>query len=207
LSFTLGVFDVFGSAVPGAAYLSVLAFVLDRLGWTEPLHPLWRSTTLAAVGFAFLSYVVGVATYGLARSLSTLLTRHSPNDVAVQYFLAGNPSAAGRPFVDVNKFLLLSKIELVNREAAVEISRIRANSTMLRGLVIPTALGMVAALVDFAVADHDTGLILAALVLAGIGVLSHQRGLEMAHWAHQSTLETAYWIPEIDQLVQGSSTP
>jgi hypothetical protein len=206
LSFTLGVFDVFGSTVPGAAYLSVLAYVLNRLGWTEPFRPLLGNTTLVVIGFAVLSYATGMVTYGMARWVSRALSRHEPRERAVAFFLANCPAAAGRPFVSTDKFLLLAKIEMLSPEAANEISRVRAGATMLRGLIIPAGLASLACLVDFAVPDHEPGLLPAAAVFAGISLLAHRRALEMATWAHQSTLERAYWIPEIDQVI-GRPTP
>jgi hypothetical protein len=57
LAFTLGVFDVFGSAVPGAAYLGVVAYALRLLGWDGPVKPLLQNTTVTVLGFAVLSYV------------------------------------------------------------------------------------------------------------------------------------------------------
>jgi hypothetical protein len=201
MAFTLGVFDVFGSAIPGAAYLSVLAYVLTRLGWTRPLDALAENTTVGLVSVAVMSYVLGMATYGLARSLSRAVSRVDYHATAFEAFRTTFPWAAGRSFLTVDAFLLETRIELESRESAVEISRLRAGGTMLRGLVIPSLLAAAVGLVDFAIAPHESWTLVIAGLFSGFAVLAHIRSLEMLRWAVSRTLELAFWLPEIDQAI------
>lgn len=206
MNFTLGVFDVVGSAVPGFAYLFLASYVAERSDWLKVSALLERNAAVTSVAAALTAYAIGLLTYGVGRWLVRRFDAvfRGGKDTARTVFLARCPQAAGRPFVAADRMLLLAKIELVDPGAAVEITRVRASAVMLRGLVVPLAAGSVVAVVDGGLHGRWVEGLLAAAVLAVGSALALRRGSEMTGWAHQKTLELAYWIDGVDERLTGA---
>jgi hypothetical protein len=117
-------------------------------------------------------------------------------------FLLRVPAAQGRPFVQADRGLLQSAIEVRQPDAAVEIIRLRAVGLMLRNSAPAFGIGSVVAAVEIVAADvvGFAAFCSALLLLAAIGSLWHARRL--IYWADMKTLEVAFWIPGIDDEIR-----
>jgi len=209
MSFALTVFDIFAYMFPGGVYLSVLAYVGARLGWL-PLAQLGSSHLLAVgIAAAILAYLIGHLSYGLGRALDARLPgwgRRTP-DNTLDLFLRRCPQAAGRPYLAAEHFLLLSAIELHDQEAGLTIARTRSQGLMLRHLVPPLIAATGVAVIELVVGTNR-GLAATALVLLSLGAYAAMaRGRELAEWARLKTLETAFWIPAIDETLTRRPAP
>lgn len=201
MNFTLGVFDVVGSALPGFAYLFLASYVAERAELLKVTVLLERNAAVTSFAAALTAYAIGLLTYGIGRWVVRRFDAafRGGKDSAREAFLSRCPQAAGRPFVAADRMLLLAKLELVDRESAVEVSRVRATAVMLRGLVAPLAAGAVVAVLDGVTHGRWVeGLLVAALLTTG-SVLALLRGSEMTRWAHQKTLELAFWVDGVDE--------
>jgi hypothetical protein len=59
MSVSLGIFDVFASAVPGSLYVAIALYLSNRFGWFDVTRLGDVDTTILLVGFVVLSYVAG----------------------------------------------------------------------------------------------------------------------------------------------------
>ena len=205
MTFTLGIFDLYTYTVPGAAMVGFLAYLGVRLELVDPRAVTSLPGLALLLIAAGLSFVLGHLLYALGSMLDQVgpLSRWDHGD-ARRTFLARVPAAAGRPFVTAHGFLLLAAAELHDRESTVVINQVRAQGLMLRNLLIPTGLGLVASIVELAVGPYRP---LAAAGVVGLTlaiVLMARQSRIMRRWAELRTLELCYWIPGIDEQLSPS---
>jgi hypothetical protein len=202
MSITLGVYDVFTYAAPGSLYLAVLTYIATRLGWVDPLQMLHANATLTVIAAALASYLLGQVTYvlGLAFNFSVSPWNRDMADARSE-LLARVPAASGRPFLDAHQSVLQAAVEIHEISAAIETTRLRAVGLMLRNSAPPLILGAAVAIVVAATGHNPAFAACCAVVLllAGAGCLF--RAARVGNWADIKTLELAFWIPDIDNLL------
>lgn len=205
VTFAVGIFDLFTYAIPGSLYLAFFAHViaLHLLGGGAMAGtPAWLLVILVVL----LSYLLGYLAYPAGAVANRIVPRRRERNPS-QDFVRRVPASEGRDFVNADKFLLLSAIELHDKDVAVEVTRLRAAGLMLRNSAPPLALGFGAAVVELFVGRNPA---LAAgcgvLLLGGfIGFIVQARRL--GHWATMKTLELCYWLPDIDDRCRHSPKP
>ncbi|MBO2448551.1 hypothetical protein J4573_15720 [Actinomadura barringtoniae] len=200
---SLGIFDVFTYAIPGSLYLAFGLYVGARMDWIDPGKLDDVPTLLLAGGIVVISYVIGHLTY-LA---GTIVDRVFPFWVktsahARRRFLDKMPQAADRPFMNVSATVLLTAIERYDKDAALEVLRLRAAGLMVRNCFPPFLAGCVAAIVE-AVGDHHRPTAIVCAVLLGLAALvSVPENQKLRDWANHKTLEACFWTPEIDEVLR-----
>ena len=205
MNFTVGVYDLFTYAAPGSLYLSLVLYVSDRLSWIDPLRVLQFNTTLIVISGAILSYLIGHVAYELGYLLSRAYGHEkNMNDARIE-FVERVPNTMGRPFLKADRFLLLAAIEMHGIEAASEIGRLRAIGLMLRNSAPVFLLGAVVELADILTGAHPTvaGCCVVIFLLTTWGCL--YQSAVVRHWANIKTLQLAYWVPDIDQVLDHDS--
>jgi hypothetical protein len=200
VTFAVGIFDLFCFVVPGALQLSILVWVLDRLGLAEPGAVAATPTALLVAGAIVASYLLGRLCHPLGAQLERLAPRRRPSpDAARQEFLGRVPQAQDRPYVHADPALLLAAAEIHDKDAAGEIGTMRAQSLMMRNVALALTLAVVVALVELVVGGHRllAGGSAGLLLFAAVGMLRHGRTLW--HVSRLKTLEICFWLPDIDQ--------
>jgi hypothetical protein len=199
MTFTLGIFDLYTYFVPGAAMTAFLGYLGVRLEIVEASDVMSAPGFLLAVAAAVVSFVLGHLLYAACRIVdpTALLAWWDRND-ARQQFLQRVPHASGRPFVAADAFLLLSAVEVHDREASILISQVRAQALMLRSLVIPVLLAFAASIAELVAGSHGLAAGSACLLTAVAAVLAAWQSRVMRRWAHSKTLELCYWLPTVD---------
>lgn len=202
MTFAVSIFDLFSFAVPGALQLSIVVYVLGRLGVVDLSTVAAMPTVVLVVGAMVASYLLGRLCHPLGVQLERLLPRWrlSP-DAARREFLTRVPQAQDRPYVRADPALLLAAAETHNKEAAGEIGRMRAQSLMLRNTALALTLAVVVALVELIVGGHRllAGCCAALLLIAAMSVM--QEGRKLWYVSRLKTLEICFWIPNIDQML------
>lgn len=202
VTFAVSIFDLFSFGFPGALQLSILVYVLDRLGVVHVSTVASMPTALLVAGAVVGSYLLGRLCHPLGAPLERLVPRWrlSP-DTARREFLARVPQAQDRSYVHADPALLLAAAETRDMDAAGDIVRMRAQSLMLRNTTVALALAVIIALVELAVGDHRLvaggGAVL--LLLAALGAM--REGRNLWHVSRLKTLEICFWIPGIDQKI------
>lgn len=204
MTFAVGIFDLFSFAVPGAVQLSLLVYVLDRLGVLHVAALTAAPGVLLTAGAVIASYLLGHLFHPLARQLDRLRPRQDAEE-ARREFVAEVPQARDRAYVQANPALLVAAAELHDKDAAGEIVRMRAQSVMLRNIAFAFVLAAVVALVQTATGPHR-------LIAAGAAVLSLLGatgalggGRKVWQMSRLKTLEICYWIPDIDETFTGEA--
>lgn len=197
VTFAIGIFDLFTYAIPGSLYLAFFAHVITRLhllgGGAMAGTPTWLLVVLVVL----VSYLLGYLAYPAGELANRIVPRRRKRNVT-QEFVERVPAAAGRDFVQTNKYLLLSAIELHDKDVAVEVHRLRASGLMLRNSAPPVALGFVAAVVELFVGRNHALAAGCAVLLLGGFVAFIVQARRLGHWAALKTLELSYWLPDID---------
>ncbi|MET9267179.1 hypothetical protein [Amycolatopsis sp. NPDC004079] len=198
MTFAVGIFDLFSFAVPGAVQLSLLVYVLDRLGVLHVAALTSAPGALLVAGAVVASYLLGHLFHPLAGRLDRLRPRQDAEE-ARKEFIARVPQARDRAYVQVDPALLVAAAELHDKDAAGEIVRMRAQSVMLRNIAFAFTLAAVVALVQTATGPHRVvaGAAAALSVLGAAGALGSSR--KVWHMSRRKTLEVCYWVPDIDQ--------
>jgi len=205
---SLGIFDLFTYAVPGALQLTVLLYIGQRLSWLDVSKLLLVPSGVLFVGLATASYLLGHVAYKLGK----IFDRISQEDGETRWrqaqasFLMKVPGAHSRAFVNSDPYLLLAALELHAREVAVEISRLRAAGLMLRNSALPLTVSALVAVVELAVGTHKPEAAAVMLLLALAAFLSVQRSVQLRQWARSKTFQLAYWVPEIDERLTLAET-
>jgi len=201
MNLTLSIFDLFAYAIPGSLYLALIAYVSDRLGWLTLGSTKDLNTTALLVGVALASYLLGHITYPLGRFLDSALPLYRKTIPNVrQEFLARVPASKAKLLVQADPFLLLAAAEVRAREAAIEISRLRAEGLMLRNAVPALILAFAVSLAEFVAGNNRPLATCCSVVflLAAFAALRH--GRELAGWAISKTLQIAFWTTEVDDM-------
>lgn len=205
MNLSLGIFDLFATAIPGSLYLLATVYLGVRWDWVDPDDLADIDTAFAIGGTVLGSYLLGHVFAPLLRQAVEMvpLWRQEP-DAARREFVARNPDLAGRNFVGLNPFTLLAGLRQHANDAASEVDRSRAIGLMLRS-------ASPAFLVGAAIAGTEgicggswligltTGIVL--VVMAG---LSLREGRKFGHWALIHTFECAAWLPGADELAHHS---
>jgi hypothetical protein len=214
MNITLGVYDLFTYAVPGSLYLTLVTYIATRLDWIHPSHLLTANATLTVIAAGVASYLIGHITYAIGREFHRRIrawnryVRVAPDmAVARREFTRRVPVAQGRPFLQADRSILLSAVELHDTGAAVEIARLHAVGLMLRDSAPVFILSAAVALVDLAIDYHPVfaACCLVAFTLCAIGCF--YQSARLSHWANLKTLECAFWVPGIDTELGAAKMP
>lgn len=197
VSLALGVFDLFTYTASGAVYVALLAFIADQLG-LDVTGLASANTTLVLVAALLASYLLGHATYRLGTLLDILARRPVADWTGSQRrFSARTATARAARLITLDPVILLAAAEVHAKDAALEISRLRAVGLMLRNVVPALAVATVTAIVEGAT-GHRPGLAAAtAVLLASAAIGLYLQGVRLREWAVTKTYELAYWLPEV----------
>jgi hypothetical protein len=207
VTFAVSIFDLFCFAIPGALQLSIVIYLVARLGLADVDALAAMPTVVLVVAGVVASYLLGRLCHPLGVQLERRLPfrRLSP-DAARQEFLAKVPQAQNRAYVRADPALLLAAAETFNKEAAGEIGTMRAQSLMLRNTALALTLAAVVGLVELIVGGQRllAGGCAALLLIAAVGML--REGRNLWHMSRLKTLETCFWISDIDRTLTGECT-
>jgi hypothetical protein len=199
VSFTIGVYDLFTYATPGSLYLAIGLYVAARLEWVE-LGDLAGHGALTLV-VALASYLLGHVTYGMTRALDRFGVWRWPlkhlSD-AREEFRARNEHLEPRPYVDLDKGVLLAAAEIHAQEGALEITRLKAVALMLSGCAPALLVAAAVAAVEIVTSGQPAFALVAMALLAASALAAIGQSRRLTHWSNLKTFETAFWIPGID---------
>jgi hypothetical protein len=187
----------------GSLYLALLAYISDRLGWLSFGGVSHLNTTLLLIGVALASYLLGHITYELASRIENVLPswkRGLPD--AKQDFPERVPGPKAESLVQVDSYLLQAALEVRAKEAATEISRIRAVGLMLRNSAPALILAFMVSLAELIVGANRplAACSLVLFLLAAFAAMRH--GWRLRQWAIIMTLERSFWIEGIDDVIE-----
>lgn len=203
MTFAVGIFDLFAYAVPGAFHVAFLAYLASRLNLVDLGRVTSMPAALLVIVIVVLSYVLGHITYELWALVDKVLPGNKGRArLTKERFLARNPQARERAFVDADWALLRIGISVHDKEAAAHIERLMSQALMVRNLTLPLAFGFVAALVELAFSGHRLAAGCSAVVLAAGVAGAYLEGRTLLRWAHLRTLETCFWLPDIDATLE-----
>lgn len=201
MNFAVGVFELFTYTIPGALYLALFGYVGARLHWLDPAAAGRAPVVLLVIGLVLITHLLGYLGYPLGAAINRLVTRRRDRRPR-QEFLRRNPEARDRAYVQADPHLLLSAIQLHDKDVALDVSRLRASGLMLRNSAPPLLLGALVAFVELFTGTKPA-LAAVSLVLLAVGSVSLvAQGRKMGHWATIKTLELCFWIPEIDERLE-----
>ncbi|MGH9212446.1 MAG: hypothetical protein ACRD2C_17480 [Acidimicrobiales bacterium] len=199
MNFSLGIYDVFATAIPGALYLAATLYLTVRFGWVEWQDLAGLDTTMALTGALVSSYVLGQTLGpGMRWCVDGLPMPRSTTDDHRQEFRRRNPTLATRPFIQADEHTLLAGLRQVSPEAATEVDRARATGIMLRACSAAFILGSFVALAETGVQRHVAAPV-AAVALAVLAALALRGGHKRSGQAVVHTFECATWIPDVDE--------
>jgi hypothetical protein len=100
--------------------------------------------------------------------------------------------------------VLLAAVELHDKEAAGEITRLQGVALMLRNSALALMFALVVAVVELAAGPDRvlSGVCAALLVVSLTAAIRH--GRRVRHWDRLKTLEICFWIPDIDDRFDSS---
>lgn len=203
MTLAVGIFDLFTYGIPGALHLSLIVYVLARLNIIDLTSLASAPSLLQVLGVAIASYLLG----HLAYPLSALLDKVAPRwnwsvENARLDFVARVPEARDRAFVRTDASLLLAAVELHNKEAAGEITRLQGLALMLRNSALALVFALVVAVIELAVGPHRVLAGGCAALLLGSLTAAIRQGRRVRHWDRLKTLEICFWIPDIDERIR-----
>lgn len=198
MNFAVGIFDLFTYTIPGSLYLGFFSYLGFRLHWVDPAAAARLPTVLLIAILVLASYLLGYMAYPVGALLNKVIPQRRDRRVRPE-FLRRVPAAKDREFVKVDPGLLLSAIQLQDKDLGAEVSRLRASGLMLRNSAPALLLGTITAGVEiFTSARPGMAFALAGALAAGsVALLVHGRRLSL--WAGLKTLELAYWLPDVDE--------
>jgi len=198
VNFAVGIFDLFTYTIPGALALALMGYVAVRLDWVDPTVVADAPSLLVAVVVVLAAYLLGYLVYPLGAPAEKVVPRrrrHNPRDE----FVGRVPAAGERPYVQEDRHLLLSAVQLHDREVALEVTRLRAASLMLRNAAPLLGLGAVVGAVEVFTSGRPAFASVAAVLLAAGYVAVIVQARRMRHWAGLKTLELCFWLPDVDE--------
>jgi hypothetical protein len=201
MNLSLGIFDLFATAIPGSLYLLTALYLGVHCDWVDADELADLDTTFAVIGAALGSYLLGHVFAPILRQAIEMvpLWRQTP-DAARRDFVTRNPDLAERSFVGLNPFTLLAGLRQHSSDAASEVDRSRAIGLMLRSSSPAFVLAACISLVEAAKGDEWPGGVPVAVLLLVMAGLSLREGRKFGHWALIHTFECAAWIPGVDDL-------
>ncbi|MFE0332562.1 hypothetical protein ACFW08_38405, partial [Streptomyces sp. NPDC058960] len=170
MTLAVGFFDLFTYGIPGALHLSLIIYVLARLQIIDLTSLASAPSALQVVGVGVGSYLLG----HLAYPLSALLDKVAPR-------WNWSIEDARLDFV-ADTSLLLAAVELHNKEAAGEITRLQGVALMLRNSALALVFALVVAVIELIVGpDRVLAGSCAALLLVSLtAAVGH--GRRVRHW-------------------------
>ncbi|GGX28114.1 hypothetical protein GCM10010297_56910 [Streptomyces malachitofuscus] len=176
-------------------------YVLVRLDVVGLASLMSAPSVLLVIGAAVASYLLGHLAHPLSGLLDKVAPRRNWNaDDARQDFVTRVPAARDRAFVRADTSVLLAAVELHDKEAAGEITRLQGAGLMLRNSALALAFAFVVATAELVAGPHrGTAACSAALLLVSFtAAIGH--GRRVRHWDRLKTLEMCFWIPDIDDM-------
>lgn len=204
MNFVVGIFDLLTYAIPGSLYLTFAGYLVVRLHLQTGISLTSGPTWLLVVAVVLASYLLGYLAYPIGSAINKLVPnrrRFNP----LREFLHRVPPAADRAFVKADSHLLQAAVELHDKEAAAEISRLRAAGLMLRNCAPPMVLGLGAAVVEVFASDHLALALGAVVIFGALAAALVIQGRRLSRWATIKTLELSFWLPDIDERYKKSS--
>jgi hypothetical protein len=198
VTFAVGIFDLFTYTIPGSLYLGFLSYLAFRLHWVAPGAVGGLPTALLVVILVLASYLLGYAAYPVGALLNRVVPSRRDRQTR-QEFLSRVPAARDRDYVQADSALLLSAIQLQDKDVAAEISRLRAAGLMLRNSAPAVVLGLVAATVEIFASGRPGPAAASTVVFAAGAVAMIIQGRRLSYWAGLKTLELAFWLPDVDE--------
>ncbi len=203
MTIQLGLFDVFTYTIPGSLYLALITYIGERFGWFN-VSGLKDVPSLVLIGgLLIFSYIVGFVADPVAAQLDRWL-RHwkaeHQSDVR-ETFMEQVPGVDRRSYAMADPYLLLALAETTQKEAALEISRLRATGLMLRNCSVPFLFASVVSIVEVATGNRPLLAALCAVLFAGAVLSCIRQGKRLRVWAGMKTLQICYWIPGIDEMI------
>jgi hypothetical protein len=153
---------------------------------------------LLVILIVVLSYLLGYLAYPLGAAANRLVPRRRERRPR-QEFLSRVPAARDRDYVYADPFLLLSALQLNDKEVATEVTRLRAAGLMLRNSAPPLLLGFLAAVVELTFGGNPLLVGGCGALLAASFFLLIVQGRRLGYWASLKTLELCFWLPDIDE--------
>ncbi|MEU4247764.1 hypothetical protein AB0F15_10165 [Amycolatopsis sp. NPDC026612] len=197
MTFAIGIFDLFTYTISGSIYLAFLGYLVVRLHWVD-IGALAGTPVPTLIVFVLLSYLLGYVAYPVGAVVNRVVPRRRERHPR-QEFLRRVPTAQDRDYVQADPFLLLSALQLHDKDAAAEVTRLRASGLMLRNCAPPLALGFVAAIVELFL-SRTPAMAAGCAVLLAVGFFSLiVQARRLSHWARMKTLELCFWLPDIDE--------
>jgi len=80
------------------------------------------------------------------------------------------------------------------KDAATQISRLRATGLMLRNCSVPFLAACAVAVAEAATGRHTTASVIAAVLFAAAAISVLRAGRRMRSWAYGKTPQICYWI-------------
>jgi hypothetical protein len=196
----LGIFDLLAYAIPGSLYLAVFAYAAHRAGWIDVPSLLQLPSLLLLIALVVAAFLTGQASYPLGRLTDRINPFGSTDrvDQARAEFLRRNPSATPRRFLQLDPFTLLAAFEVDDREAAADVTRLRATGLMLGRCVPALALGAVTALVEIFTGSLPLFAALIGIALALVAAGCLYQSATFGRWAIIRTMELSYWDDDVD---------
>jgi hypothetical protein len=181
-----------------------MIYLADRAHWLDIAQLKGIPSLILVGGILIVSYVLGHITEPLAAGLDRRLRlwKSIYNVDVRKEFVSRVPGAAHRAYVQSDLSLLLAASEASEKDAAPEISRLRAVGLMLRNCSVPFLCACVTAIVEAVIGNHRPIAILSSIAFAAATLSSIRQGKRLREWANMKTLEICYWIPGIDDKVQ-----
>jgi len=205
VSFSLGLYELFAYSVPGSLTLALLVYVGVRLDAVDLSKLLDTPSALLIVGAAVASYMLGHLVFAVGETIGRFLPFRRESSEVRESFATKAPGARNRAYVAADRHLLLAAVELHNRDAAAEIIRLRALGLMSRSLSVSLTLATVVALGELIAGSAWTVAAGCAIVFVAATTIFLWQGQVLQRWAYAKTLEVCYWLPNIDEDVQGAT--
>ena len=197
MTFAIGIFDLFTYTISGSVYLAFLGYLAARLHRLD-LAALAGAPVPTMIILVLLSYLLGYVAYPVGAVVNRVVPRRRERRPR-QEFLRRVPAARDRDYVQADAFLLLSALQLHDKDVAAEVTRLRASGVMLRNCAAPLGLGFVAAVVESGL-GHTPAIAAGCAVLLAAGFFSLiVQARRLLHWAHLKTLELCFWLPDLDE--------
>jgi hypothetical protein len=201
MSFTLSVFDLFASAIPGSLYLTVFVYVSVRMGWLDIGLVQQLNTTVVIIGAALASYLIGHIAYPLGLFIDRALPLWIKGMPEMRRsFLDRVPAPKAQLLLQADHFLLLAAAEVRAREVAVEVSRLRSNGIMLRNVAPALILSSAVSLFELLVGSNPGFAASCTVIFLLFAIAAIRHGRTVTTWAVSKTLELAFWTMDLKEL-------
>lgn len=198
MNFAIGVFDLFAYTIPGALYVAFFGYLGAKLHILTAASVAGVPTVVLVILIVVLSFLLGYLAYPLGDALERVVPRKRQRDLSAD-FLRRTPAAEGRAFVQQSPHLLLSALQLHDREVAIDVTRLRASGLMVRNCAPPLLFGAIAAIVEIFTGKHPFIAAGCAVLLLLSSLTLISQGRKLGHWAGLKTLELCFWLPDVDE--------